>query len=308
MVIRAVRTRAGATMARLQQWYPARLGQQVIQGFSRHAGAIYAAALAYYALLSFFPFLILLVSLVSLVVGDPATRERVVGFVISQIPQAADFGNEIERSIAELSGVRGGLLGVVGLLGSLLGASQVVGALRSALNDAFEVTRPRPHIRGRLIDLLAVLGLVALAVLWTALGLLLSLLAVIPRRLGVELAWLPASWVLWLVSVLLTWVLTLLAYAVLPASRPGWRDLAIGAFAAALGIELVRGGFGFYVARFGRYDVVYGTLGGVVAFLVFVYFVAVVALLGAQLAATLYRERAGPASGVSRQAARSSGG
>lgn len=308
MVIRAVRTRAGATMARLQQWYPARLGQQVIQGFSRHGGGIYAAALAYYALLSFFPFLILLVSLVSLVVGDPATRERVVGFVVSQIPQAANFGDEIERSIADLSGVRGGVLGVIGLLGSLLGASQVVGALRSALNDAFEVTRSRPYIRGRLIDLLAVLGLVVLAVLWTALGLLLSVLAVIPRRLGVELAWLPAGWVLWLVSLLLTWVLTLLAYAVLPASRPGWRDLAIGAFGAALGIELVRGGFGFYVSRVGRYDVVYGTLGGVVAFLVFVYFVAMVALLGAQLAAALDRERAGPASGVSRQAARSSGG
>lgn len=308
MVIRAVRIRASATMTRLQQWYPARLGQQAVQRFSRHKGGTYAAALAYYALLSFFPFLILLVSLVSPVVSDPATRDRAVGFVVSQIPQAANFGDEIKRSIADLSGVRGGVLGVVGLLGSLLGASQVVGALRSALNDAFEVTRSRPYIRGRLIDLLAVLGLVALAVLWTALGLLLSVLAVIPQRLGVELAWLPSGWVLWPLSLFLTWTLTLLAYAVLPASRPGWRDLAIGAFGAALGIELVRGGFGFYIARFGRYDVVYGALGGVVAFLVFVYFVAMVALLGAQLAAARYRERAGPASGVSRQAARSSGG
>ncbi len=307
-VIRVARRKASATIARLQQWYPARLGQAVIQGFSRHRGGIYAAALAYYALLSFFPFLILLVSLVSLMIGDPATRGRAASFVVSQIPQAADFGDEIERAIAALSGVRGGLPGVVGLLGSLLGASQVISALRRALNDAFQVTRPRPSIRGRLIDLLAVLGLVALAVVWTALGLLLSALAVIPRRLGLELAWLPANWVLWLVSILLTWVLTLLAYAILPAWRPGWRDLAVGAFAAALGIELVRTGFEVFVARFGHYDVVYGALGGVIAFLVFVYFVAVVALLGAQLAATLARERAGPASGVSRQATRSSGG
>ena len=300
MVIRAVRIRASATVARVRQWYPARLGAEVVQGFSRHEGGTYAAALAYYALLSFFPFLILLVSLVSLVIGDPETRERAVGFVVSQIPQAADFGDEIERAIAELSGVRGGLLGVIGLLGSLLGASQVVGALRSALSDTFEVTRPRPYIRGRLIDLLAVLGLVALAVLWTALGLLLSVLAVIPRRLGVELEWVPAGWVLWPLSLFLTWGLTLLAYAVLPASRPGWRDLAIGAFAAALGIELIRAGFGFYVARVGRYDVIYGTLGGVVAFLVFVYFVTLAALLGAQLAAVLYRERAGSTSAADR--------
>ncbi len=303
-MIRAARHRASATFARLQQWYPARLGQVVIQGFSRHKGGIYAAALAYYALLSFFPFLILLVSLVSLVIGDPATRGRAVSFVVSQIPQAADFGDEIERSIADLSGVRGGLIGVVGLLGSLLGASQVIGALRRALNDAFQVTRPRPSIRGRLIDLLAVLGLVALAVVWTALGLLLSALAVIPRRLGLELAWVLSGWVLWLLSLFLTWALTLLAYAVLPASRPGWRDLAIGAFAAALGIELVRAGFDVYVARFGRYDVVYGALGGVVAFLVFVYLVAVVTLLGAQLAATLDSERAGPARIGDRRAAR----
>lgn len=293
MAIGTIRAGARHAVARVQRWYPVWLVLQVVHGFSRNQGATYAAALAYYALLSFFPFLILLASIAGLIIGDPETRGRVVQFVIAQVPQAASLGDQIEQTIAELAGTRGGLFGVIGLAGSLLAASQVVGGLRRALNDVFEVRQGRRYLHGRLIDVLTVLGLMVLAVVWTALGIVVSILSVIPRRLGLELSWLPAGWVLWLVSFAFTWALAILAFSVLPSARPRWRALAIGAGVAAVGIEAVRAGFGAYVTRFGRYDVVYGTLGGVVAFLVFVYFVAMVALLGAQLAAVLSQGRTG---------------
>ena len=125
--------------------------------------------------------------------------------------------------------------------------------------------------------------------LWAALGLLPSTVALLSQWLRLDDAWPPLAWLVWPFSLLVTTILLTLAYAVLPAGSPSWRELALGALVTALGIELVRGSFGIYVERVARYPLVYGTLGGVVAFLVFTYLIAVAALLGAQVAAALDR-------------------
>jgi len=137
-----------ATSVWLQHAAPVRLRHQTVRGFFHRQGATHAAALAYYALLSFFPFLIVLLSLTRLVVDDPAMQLRVVEVVISQGPEAVGLGRAIERAIAVLSSTRGGVVSAAGLLVTLFGASQLIGALRKTLNAFFGVTRSRSAIRG----------------------------------------------------------------------------------------------------------------------------------------------------------------
>ena len=84
-------------------------------------------------------------------------------------------------------------------------------------------------------------------------------------------------------------LITLLAYKLLPRPRPRLRYAASGAVAAALAFELARRAFAIYLDRVARYDVVYGSIGSIIAFLVLVYIAAIILLWGAELGASLRR-------------------
>ncbi len=254
----------------------------------------WAAALTYYSVLSVFPALIALISMVGLV-ADPATITRVLTDTISQLgPSSAveTFKGPIE-SITANSGTAG--LGLIlGLAGALWTASGSVGAVLRASNAIYEIEEGRPFWKLRPLQILVTL-ILELMLAIVVLGLIVSgpLATAIGNAVGVGDTALTifniAKWPLLLVIVAV--MLAVLYYAAPNAKLPGFKWISPGSVLAVVIWILASGAFAFYVANFGSYDKTYGTLGGVITFLVWMWITNLAVLFGAELNAELERSR-----------------
>jgi membrane protein len=254
----------------------------------------WAAALTYYSVLSLFPALIALVAIVGLV-GDPAKTTRQLTQVASALgPSTA--ADAFAGPIQSLTAHRGtaGVLVVVGVAAALWTASGYVGAFMRAANAIYEVDEGRPFWRLRPLQLLMTLGIVVLLAL-VSLALVVS--GPVARALGDALGlgdtavrvWDIAKWPV-LIAVVLT-VFAVLYYASPNVRLPSFKWITPGSV-VALAVWLAASAlFAFYVASFGSYDKTYGTLGGVVSFLVWLWISNLAVLFGMELNAELERSR-----------------
>lgn len=268
--------------------------------FSRGDGSVYAAAMTYYVLLSLFPFLIFVVSVFGLVARDPEVQERVVAEVIDQLPPGVNLDTQIESVVSGVAGANSGLLGLIGIMGSIWTASAVFGAMRRALNRAFNVPQARAFIHGRLRDIASIFVVVLLITTSLVLTATLRIVhAVASDWFGdwlVNLGW-------WVISVLAPLVVSftvfMLIYRWIPNHTLRARDLWIGALISSLGFELGKNLFSLYLASFGQYDEVYGALGGAMAFLFFVFIMSNLVIFAADVNSEVAKDRGRHRTGAS---------
>jgi membrane protein len=262
--------------------------------FSEDNMSDWAAALTYYGLLSLFPALIALVSIVGLV-GDPATTTKTITDMVTKLgpSSAADtFAGPI-KSITAHRGAAG-ILFVVGLGTALWSASGYVGAFMRASNVIYETPEGRPFWKLRPLQILVTLiMLVLLALVALALVLTGPVVKAVAEPLGISSTavsiWDIAKW-----PVLLAVVVTM--FAVLYYSAPnvklaGFKWVTPGAMLAIVLWLVASAAFAFYVAHFGSYDKTYGTLGGLVCLLVWLWITNVALLLGMELNSERERSR-----------------
>jgi membrane protein len=265
------------------------------QSFSRSDGTIYAAAMTYYALLSLFPFLIFLVSLFGIIIRDVSLRDQVIHQILQQLPEGVNIDQQVRDTVTGVATSNSGLLGLTAVFAAAWTASGVVGSLRRALNRAFDVPTKRSYFHRRAQDIAGVIVVSLLLLLSTLLTLALG---VIRSRSSDQFHGLQLNG-LWsiafqIVPLALSFVVFLMVYRIIPNHTLGFRDLWVGALIAALGFEAAKTGFGLYITNFGRYDQVYGALGGIVALLVFVYLVSILTILAADVSSEMAREHALP--------------
>jgi membrane protein len=253
-----------------------------------------AAALTYYGVLSIFPALIALVSIVGLV-GDPATVTKALTDVVSSIGPASaaeTFKGPIE-SITQSSGAAGILL-IVGIASALWTASGYVGAFMRASNVIYEVEEGRSFVKLRPLQMLVTLFLVLLtALVLLALVLTGPLADAVGSAVGLGATavtvWDIAKWPVLLAVVVV--MIALLYYASPNAKLRGVKSILPGSVLAVVIWLIASAAFAFYVANFGSYNKTYGALGGVVIFLVWLWITNVAILLGAELNAERERSR-----------------
>jgi membrane protein len=258
------------------------LGKRLFQRYSTHAVTSSAAAVSYYFLFSFFPFLLFVTALIAyLPLATPA--EHFLDRVRPVMPAQAMV--LLDTHLRDLISRERPHLLTLGLLGGFWSASRGADAVRHALNLAHGVQESRPlwkteilvwgaTIAGALLVLVAASALIAGGGVgpWIAgkLGIRSGFLSVM-RRLR------------WPVLGATFMTATGLAYRFLPDVRRRLRFIAPGAVAGALAWVLATWGFGKYVAAFGDYDVTYGSLGGVVILLTWLYLSAFITVAGGEL-------------------------
>jgi membrane protein len=252
----------------------------------------WAAALTYYGLLSLFPALIAMVSLLGLF-GDPRTTTSSLTEIITSIgPESAaqTFEGPINSVVADQSAA--GLAFVFGLLVALWSASGYIGAFMRASNVIYETEEGRPFWKLRPLQLAVTLVMVvAMALL--ALGLVLTgpIVEAVAEPVGLGSTavdvWSIAKWPVMVAIFVL--MVDLLYYASPNAKLRGFRWVTPGCLVAMVIWAVVSAAFAFYVANFGSYDKTYGTLGGLVALLVWLWISNLAILFGHQLNAE--RER-----------------
>jgi membrane protein len=275
-----------------RSWW--RTSKRVVSGFRDDNVTDWAAALTYYSVLSIFPAFIALISILGLVV-DPATITRVVTDVVAQLgPESAV--NTFEGPINEISGNQStALLGLVlGLAVALWTASNYVGAFMRASNAIYQREEGRPFWKLRPLQVLLTLVLVLMAAL-VVLALIVSgpVAEAIGSAVGLGdtavTVWDIAKWPVLLVVVML--MLAILYWSAPNAKPAGFRWMSPGSVTAVAVWIIASAGFAFYVANFGSYDKTYGTLGGVIVFLVWMWITNIAVLLGAELNAETERAR-----------------
>ena len=252
----------------------------------------WAAALTYYGLLSLFPALIAMVSLIG-IFGDPKTTTQSLTEIITEIgpDSAADtFSGPIE-SIVENRGTAG-IAFVLGLALALWSASGYVGAFMRASNVIYETPEGRPFWKLRPLQIAVTLAMIVLMAL-LAVGLVLTgpIVEAIADPIGLSGTavdiWNVAKWPVMAAIFLL--LVAVLYYASPNVKLRGFKWVTPGSLVAIVVWIVASAVFAFYVANFGSYDKTYGTLGGLVALLVWFWITNIAILFGHQLNAE--RER-----------------
>jgi len=256
----------------------------------------HAAAIAYYALLSFLPFLLLSMSILGVLAGGREARGDVLDFVMRYFPAQPDF---VPSNLDAFWRTRI-RLGIGGALGLLWASQGVFGAISSAVNHAWAVERPRSFWHHRWFSLLmmstaALLLFVALLVLsaskasgtpWSSL-----FYSIMP---GLQVV---AGWGNKLTSFLLFALIVGLIFYFVPNTTVRLRDVWPGAVLTAVLWRVAFEGFAWYVRSWARASV-HGSIATVVWFLIWIYISAVILLYGVEFTAAvarIRREMRGPA-------------
>ena len=261
--------------------------------FNRDQATDLAAALTYYSVLSIFPALLALTSLLG-VFGEGEATVTAILDLLRDVGQS-DVADELQGPITELAGTEfAGFALVTGIGGALWAASNYVNAFGRALNRIYQVDEGRPFWKLRPQMLLVTVILLVIASL-IIVGLVLSggLAQTIGEvvGLGAETVtiWNIAKWPVILFLVVLA--VAILYYATPNLQQPKFRWISVGALIAILVWIVASVGFGFYVSNFGNYNATYGSLAGVIIFLLWLWLTNLALLFGAEVDAEIERSR-----------------
>jgi membrane protein len=268
--------------------------KRTLQEFQEDNLTDWAAALTYYGLLSLFPALIALVSIVGLF-ADPVSTTRTLTDIASNLgPGSAS--ETFKGPIESITANRGtaGVLFFVGLGASIWSASGYVGAFTRAANVIYETPEGRPFWKLRPVQLfitvvmILLLALVLLALVFTG-----PVVTAVAGPLGIGGTavdiWNIAKWPVLILVVIL--MFSVLFHLTPNVALPKFRWVTPGALLALVLWIVVSVLFALYVANFGSYDKTYGTLGGLVSLLVWMWITNIALLLGMEVNAELERGR-----------------
>ena len=252
-------------------------------------GLTHAASIAYYALLSLFPFFLLAFSALANVAATEADRIAILSFVLTYFPQQFEF---IQDQITAMQN-NGLKLGVLGSLLMMWAAMGVFGAVTSAVNHAWGVDKQPSYFKHKLISLVM---LVAAGLLMIVGLLLVSAINVVEARWFAGIlerlpqlgqlqgyAWHSATTVLFILIVGMV-------FYFVPNAKVRFRDVWVGAVLTGLLWRLALAGFSRYLKDPSRLSV-HGSIEGVIAFLLWVYVSSVIFLYGAEVTAAYARLR-----------------
>jgi membrane protein len=252
-----------------------------------------AAGLTYYAVLSVFPAAIAVVSLLGVVGQGPSTVSSVLD-VLRQVG-AGGVADTIRPSLLHIASSSGAGVGlVVGLAVALWSASGYVGAFGRAMNRIYEIGEGRPFWKLRPVQILITLVAVVLIAL-VAVSLVVT--GPLARAIGDQVGlggtavrvFSVAKWPVIIAVVVL--VIAILYYATPNVQQPRFRWMSVGAFVALVVWVIASALFGLYVASFSSYDKTYGSLAGVIVFLLWLWITNVALLFGAELDSEMERSR-----------------
>ncbi|SFJ39659.1 MULTISPECIES: YihY/virulence factor BrkB family protein [unclassified Bacillus (in: firmicutes)] len=249
-----------------------------------------AAQLAYFFLLSLFPALVFLITLLGYI---PIQTEDVLAFLKDYVPE--DAMSLIEVNVHTIVNKQNGGLLSFGLLAMLWFASNGVNAVMKAFNRAYDINETRSFITTRALSIvltLAMIFMIVFALILPVFGQLIG--AAIFKVLGLSeefsFVW---SIIRLLLSFLVLFGLFCFLYKFAPNRHVKRREVVTGALFATIGWIVVSYSFAYYVDNFGNYSNTYGSLGGIIILILWFYLTAWVILLGGEVNAILNCYRTG---------------
>ncbi|MFC1923967.1 YihY/virulence factor BrkB family protein [Chloroflexota bacterium] len=276
LIVRNLRQKQRQIKERLLAIPLVQLFVRTIKGLGPDDASHLAAGVAYYSLLSLFPLVLGLIALLGLLLPSESIQKELFDFFESNFPGSSDL---LERNIRDIIQLRS-TLGVLSLVLLLWSGSAMFGAVSRAINRAWGIRfeHERPFYKRKPRDLAMILGIGLLLILSIGTTTVFTILS------GTDLPWMSValSFGAGLLAFLLNIVIFLLLYKYIPHTRTSWHHIWPGALLAAILFEIAKTLFTLYLGRFVDYEVVYGSVGSVIALLVWVYICAFILIVGAE--------------------------
>ena len=260
-------------------------GKEMFRRINEADVAGLSAQLAYFFLLSLFPFLLFLVTLLGFL---PIDDRSVMYTLEAYLPD--DVNRMINTNLTTLINNRSGSLLSISIIGTLWSASNGFNALKKSFNKAFGVEKERSYIVARIIAI----GLMMLMVAVIATALLLQVFGELIGKQLFGIFGLSENFIQlwntlrWVVSSITFFIVFLMLYKLGPNKKIRWRDTFWGALFATLGWQAASLGFSFYVNTLGNYSAAYGSLGTVIVLMVWFFISGIIITTGGVINAYVY--------------------
>jgi len=251
----------------------------------------FASSIAYYALLSLFPFFLLAFSILGTVTSNPADRASILDFVLHYFPRQFEFVTT-QLQLMQEAKVKLGVLGSAVMIWAAMG---VFSAITSAVNHAWGVEKQPSYLKHKLI---AFIMLVAASLLLLGGLLLVSAINVVEAHWFSDVAVKWPGFVTVLHHIAVRWATTVvfilvvgLVYYFVPNAQVRFRDVWVGAVVTGLAWRGALFGFSWYVRDMTRFSHIHGSIAAVVVFLIWIYTSAILLLYGVEVTAANARLR-----------------
>jgi membrane protein len=259
-----------------------------LRGSRRHGASQQAAAIAFRVLFSLVPLVALMVAAADLVLPE-GQRAALVDWIIDTLAGSAGLETSVRRALTQGEPTTS-IAGLVALVGLLWAAGGMMEAIRRAFATIWEEAPREGFFHGKLVDLAAVLGAGLAALVAFGLSIVVDAVSEVERGIGTSVGleraagWLGAATAR-VATLLFIFVCFCVLYRVVPPVVPRWAALWPGAAVGAVGFKLATTAYGAYLARFDDLNVVYGSLGAVLGFLLVVWVGSIAMLFGAEVVA-----------------------
>ena len=291
-----VRARVERVKARLLSNPACMLVLRTFRELSNDDATHMAAGVAFYAILSLFPMTLGLVALLSVFLDSSSVQTQLLAFFQDYLPGVNDA---LETNINNGTSVSG-FLGVLSFLGLFWSASAVFGAISRAVNRAWDVHQDRTFVVAKLRHIAMALGVGLLFVLSVGATTAIQFLGRVDLPVVGRIGFLENDGINIIARPLpfvFSFTIFVLVYKFVPNTPTHWRYIWPGVLLAAVAFEVSKTLFVFYLDNFANYGRVYGSLGSVVALLVWTYVSALILIVGAEFASEYGRMRAGVGQG-----------
>ncbi|MHB0912723.1 MAG: YihY/virulence factor BrkB family protein [Armatimonadota bacterium] len=261
--------------------------KDVFHEFSADQGSLFAAAISFFGIISLIPLLLTAVGLLGFVMGNERALQSVVEFIRSYVPVGFQAVESYLARLSDQSGVLSGL----GVLGLLWAGSQVFVIIQQVMNIALGSERRLGFFKSRAVALIMVV----------AAGLLFGFSISLSWLFGFLLHRQPfnlfeGDLALRFFGVLLTIVISSMAFVLMyhfvPLKDVGFRGPLVGGITAGLLFEVAKYGFRWYVTNIADFSSIYGPFSVAVVLVLWIYYVSLIAVFGAEIA-SVYARREG---------------
>ncbi|MBM7572418.1 YhjD/YihY/BrkB family envelope integrity protein [Aquibacillus albus] len=265
-----------------------RISKRLIKRLFDHDVFGLAAQLAYFFLLSLFPFMLFLVTLIGFL---PFPEINVVDFLADYAPEQTI--RLINENIHQISHDRNGGLLSIGIIGTLWSASNGISAIMRAFNAAYHVEENRPFFVSRFIAIILTIAMLFVIIIA-------FLLPIFGKEIGIFLfsfvglsedflrIWNTLRWV---ISSIVFFIVLLALYKLAPNKKVHLKNVTIGALFATVGWQAVSLAFSYYVSALGNFSATYGSLGGVIILMIWFYLSGIIIITGGEINAFLNEKR-----------------
>ncbi|WP_335869067.1 YihY/virulence factor BrkB family protein [Bacillus sp. 2205SS5-2] len=261
-------------------------GKQLLKEMKKDRATGLAAEQSYYYVLSIFPILILLLSILPYLSIEPI---KAINFIRDVLPP--DTATLIEENVMEIvTSPNGGLL-TFGIIGTIWSASNGVQAFIHSMNVAFDMKETRSFIKIRLLSIVLTIGLLIAFII----ALLLPVFGNVILDFISSYISIPSEFKMlfsllrWVVAIVIISFVLAFLYHLAPNKHYPYKHVFPGAVVATLLWLAISLGFSFYVSNFGSYSDTYGSIGGVIVLMIWLYLTGLALVIGGEINAIYHR-------------------